>query len=387
MDKDQRIAELQERIKELETQYQFYDMTQYAMKIKLNSAYGALLNQNFKFYDKRMGQSVTASGRQILRHQIKKGCEIIDGNYDIEPIVDSEEPRALRGEIASPSLLAGDTDSLYCTLKNILPPNSSKDFVIRLADQIGREINDSFPAYNQKAFLCQPGFDGYIKTGRELVADRGFFIQKKRYVIHVIDKEGKPKDTLKAMGVDMRKTTTPRPVKEFLYKVCYDMLTGVPATTIDDYIMNRRDAIIDDVPLMELGLPKGVKKVEIYTSNFEEDPTTRLPGHISASILYNAYRSQNNDTVSLPITSGMKIKIFNLEYGVNYAGRVFTSVALPTDTEEIPSWFTSFFIPKIDRVKHSKKLVDNMLHNMFDSIPRPVPTRHMQSLKDDFGWE
>jgi DNA polymerase elongation subunit (family B) len=365
---------------------EFADMTQYAMKIKLNSTYGALLNQNFKFYDKRMGQSVTASGRCILLHQIRKGCEIIDGNYHIDPIVDAEEPRALRGEIASPSLIYGDTDSLYCTLSNVLPKNPSLDFVVKVADQIGKEINDSFPAYNRKAFLCQPGFDEHIKTGRELVADRGFYIQKKRYVIHVVDKEGKRKDELKAMGVDMRKTTTPRPVKEFLRKVCYDLLTGKTDKEIDQYIMTYRDAIIDDIPLMELGLPKGVKKVEMYTETFYDDYSTRLPGHVAASILYNETRAEVGDVVSLPITSGMKIKVFNLKYELNHRGRLFNSVALPTDTEILPPWFQEKFVPLIDRELHAKKLVDNMLHNMFDSIPRHVPTRHMEALTEEFEW-
>ncbi len=364
----------------------FADMTQYVMKIKLNSSYGALLNQNFKFYDKRMGQSVTASGRVILRHQIRKGCEIIDGDYNIDPIVDDEDPRALRGEVASPSLIYGDTDSLYCTLSAILPPNPKPSFVVKVADQIGKQINESFPQFNREAFLCQPGFDCFIKTGRELVADKGFYIQKKRYVIHVIDKEGKAKDELKAMGVDMRKTTTPRPVREFLRKTCYDLLTGVPDSVIDENIMAYRDAMIDEYPLMEVGLPKGVKKVELYTQAFKENPSTRIPGHISASILYNDWLRLNNDVVSLPITSGMKIKVFNLEYDMLHEGRLFKSIAIPTDTDVIPDWFMSEFAPKIDRVKHSKKLIDNMLHNMFDSIPRHVPTRHMQALQEEFVW-
>jgi hypothetical protein len=96
----------------LQTEYEFADMTQYAMKIKLNSAYGALLNQNFRFYDKRMGQSVTATGRCILGHQIRKGCEIIDGDYNINPITSDEDPRAINNEIASPCLIYGDTDSV-----------------------------------------------------------------------------------------------------------------------------------------------------------------------------------------------------------------------------------------------------------------------------------
>lgn len=368
------------------TEQAFADMTQYSYKIKLNSSYGALLNQKFRFYDKRMGQSVTATGRQILQHQVRKGCEIVDGNYDIDPIVDDEDPRALRGEVASPCLLAGDTDSLYCTLTPILPPNSTKEFVVKIADQIGAEINASFPDFNRRAFLCQPGYDDYLKTGRELVADRGFFIQKKRYVIHVIDKEGKPKDELKAMGVEMRKTTTPRDVKHFLRTSVTMLLKGTPAKELDDYIIAYRDKIIDDVPLTELGLPKGIKKIEHYTEEFENDPYTRLPGHVAAAVLYNHFRAEYKDNQSLQISSGMKIKVFNFTYPFEYNGRMFKAIALPTDAEEIPHWFTEDFAPLIDRITHSKKLVDNMLHNMFDSIPRHVPIRHMQAIEEEFEF-
>lgn len=368
------------------TEQEFAEMTQYAMKIKLNSCYGALLNQNFRFYDKRMGQSVTASGRRILQHQLRKGCEIIDGDYNIDPIVDDQDPRAMRGEVASPCLIYGDTDSGYFTLAGILPPNPAPEFVIQVADKIGDEINRSFPEFVRTAFLCNPGFDHHMKTGRELVADRGFFIEKKRYVIHVIDKEGKKKDDLKAMGVDMRKTTTPRHIKDFLRSTCYQLLTGKPDKEIDEYIMSFRDSILDDVPLTDLGLPKGVKKVELYTEAFLENPSTRLPGHVAASILYNAHRDLNEDVTSLPITSGMKIKVFNLKHDVQHNGRMFNSIALPTDTEELPVWFAEQFIPQIDRALHSKKLVDNMLHNMFDAIPRHVPTRHMEALNEEFDW-
>jgi DNA polymerase elongation subunit (family B) len=376
----------QEEIDAAQSEYEFNDMAQYAMKIKLNSQYGALLNQNFRFYDKRMGQSVTATGRRILQHQLRKGCEIIDGDYNIDPIVDDEDPRALRGEIASPCLIYGDTDSGYFSIKSILPPNASAAFAIKLSDQIAAEINASFPEFNQKAFLCQPGYDGFIKTGRELVADRGFFIQKKRYVIHVIDKEGKAKDELKAMGVEMRKTTTPRDVKVFLRTSATMLLKGTPDKELDEYIVTYRDKIIDDVPLMELGLPKGIKKIEYYTDEFRADPRTRLPGHVAAALLYNEFRDHHKDNQSLQISSGMKIKVFNFKYEFEHEGRMFNSIALPTDTEEIPNWFVEEFAPQIDRVMHSKKLVDNMLHNMFDSIPRHVPTRHMQAIEEEFEF-
>ena len=277
-------------------------------------------------------------------------------------------------------------NSLYCTLTPILPPTATKEFVVKVADQIGNEINASFPAFNRKAFLCQPGYDEYLQTGRELVADRGFFIQKKRYVIHVVDKEGKAKDELKAMGVEMRKTTTPRDVKVFLRTAVTMLLKKAPDKEIDDYITTYRDKIIDEVPLTELGLPKGIKKIEYYTEEFRNDPKTRLPGHVAAAIVYNDFREQYKDNQSLQISSGMKIKVFNFTYPFEHNGRLFKSIALPTDVEEIPEWFVEDFAPLIDRLTHSKKLVDNMLHNMFDSIPRHVPTRHMQAIEEEFEF-
>jgi DNA polymerase elongation subunit (family B) len=370
----------------LQQEVDYNDSLSYAFKILQNSYYGAQLNQNFKYYAKVAGESTTATGRCVLEHQIRKGCELLDGDYNVDPVVDDDDPRALRHEPASPSLIYGDTDSCIFTLSKLLTGNETLSEKIKIADTVADVVNRSFPDFMMAQFLVQPEFSGKIRTGREIYASAAFFVSKKRYVMHVVDKEGIPKDTLKLMGLDAKKTTTPRPVKEFLRTVCYDLLTGKPENDIDQYIMKYRDAIIDDIPLMEMGLPKGVKKVELYTDAFYDHYKTRLPGHVAASILYNEVRNEHGDTTSLPITSGMKIKVFNFKYEIEHRGRLFNSIALPTDTEEIPDWFTEKFVPIIDREKHAKKLVDNMLHNMFDSIPRHVPTRHQEALNEEFDW-
>lgn len=322
------------------------------------------------------------TGKQIVRARIASVERLED--FDDEYVYDVGMKDTSQPWFFGNNILVHN--SLYCTIAKLLSDNPTVDEAVRVADDIGKQINDSFPEFNRRAFLCQPGYDEFIKTGRELVADRGFYIQKKRYVIHVVDKEGKRKDELKAMGVDMRKTTTPRPIREFLRKTCYDLLTGIDNKTIDQYIMTYRDAIIDDVPLVEIGLPKGVKKVEIYTQAFYENSRTRLPGHTAASILYNEYRQLHNDVISMPITSGTKIRVYNLQYDIEHRGRMFNSIAIPTDTEVLPQWFEETFVPIIDRLLHAKKLVDNTLHNMFDSIPRHVPTRHMEALEEEFDW-
>jgi len=371
---------------ELSAVVDYNDSLSYAFKILQNSYYGAQLNQNFKFYAKVAGESTTGTGRRVLEHQIRKTCELLDGNYWVDPIVDEEDPRALRGEVASPSLIYGDTDSGIFTLKNILVGDETQAEKIKIADTIAGLVNKSFPKFMMEQFLVQPEFSTKIKTGRELFSPAAFFVSKKRYAMHVTDKEGIPKNDLKIMGLDAKKTTTPRNVRKFLRQCVMDLLTGKPAAELDAYIMEYRDNVIDNVPIMDVGLPKGVKKVEMYTKEFYSDHRTRLPGHVAASIFYNEMRDANGDTLSLQIVSGMKIKVFNFEYDLEHRGRKFNSIALPTDTEILPLWFVRDFVPLIDRVKHSKKLVDNMLHNMFDSIPRHVPTRHVEALMSEFDW-
>lgn len=375
-----------QQYQELSAEIDYCEATSLAYKILQNSFYGAQLNQNFKFYAKVAGESTTGTGRQVLQHQIRKCCEILDGSYDIDPIVDDEDPRAIRGEKASPSIIYGDTDSSILTLKHVLSGDETLEEKIKIADNIAKLVNKSFPKFLMDQFLVQPEFSDKIKTGRELYASAAFFVSKKRYAMHVVDKEGIPKDDLKLMGLDAKKTTTPRPIRAFLKKCVMDVLKGTPAKELDDYIIAYRDKIIDDVPLTELGLPKGIKKIEHYTEEFENDPYTRLPGHVAAAVLYNHFRAEYKDNQSLQISSGMKIKVFNFTYPFEYNGRMFKAIALPTDAEEIPHWFTEDFAPLIDRITHSKKLVDNMLHNMFDSIPRHVPTRHMQAIEEEFEF-
>ena len=110
----------------------YYDRLQYVFKIKLNSLYGALTNLYFRFYDLRMGESTTGTGRMILKHQCRKTSEILDGTYDVdfplyETIQDAIEAGyteeeatqiALHGPIfngkfQAESVVYGDTDSTY----------------------------------------------------------------------------------------------------------------------------------------------------------------------------------------------------------------------------------------------------------------------------------
>jgi len=176
--------------------------------------YGALTNQFFRFYDLRMGESTTATGRMILKHQCREVARLLDGNYNIdfplyETIKDaidsgySEQEAAqmaltgpkFNGRFQTESVIYGDTDSTY-----FLTHATNEQDAIKIADAVAVKVNESFPAFMRETFMCSEGFDNIIKTGREIVSDNGIFVEKKRYILHLVNLDGKKVDKMKIMG-------------------------------------------------------------------------------------------------------------------------------------------------------------------------------------------
>lgn len=332
----------------------YYNRLQYVYKIKLNSLYGALTNAFFRYYDLRMGESTTGTGRMILRHQCAKANEVLTGLYDPS------------GE----AVIYGDTDSTYFNVWT-----DDCDEAILVADAVAKKVNDSFQEFMQNTFLCQPGFDNIIKTSREVVASRGIFVSKKRYILRVIDSEGVRVDKSKAMGLDTKRTTIPPDIGKKLNSFIIRLLKGEEWNTIANEIVDYKEWVKTTNDVMSIGLPKGVQNVEDYTDKWRVDKGTRLPGHVAAAIHYNECRNKYHDNESLQIVSGMKIKVFYLskKYGQ------FKSIALPTDLNEVPSWFLEHF--SIHRNMHIERLIDNPLGNIIKAIGKEVPTA--QSLMVD----
>lgn len=336
----------------------YYDRLQYVFKIKLNSVYGALTNLYFRFYDLRMGESTTATGRMILRHQCSMVNKLLTGEYD------------LHGE----AVIYGDTDSTYFTTFA-----ESVDEAVQVADAVAAKVNDSYSQFMRDAFLCTPGYDNIIKAAREIVSDKGIFITPKHYILHIVDKEGKKVDDLKVMGLDTKKTTIPREVGDTLNGFIGRLFKGETWQEISLSVMEYKRVLHSTSNIMSIGLPRGIKNVDKYTTAYEQDPNTRLPGHVAAAILYNKCIKEYNDKDSVPITSGMKIKVFYLTKRVGK----FKSIALPTDTVHPPKWFLDNF--EVDRDAHIERLVDNPLSNIITAIGEEVPTEH--SMKVNAAWE
>lgn len=411
----------------------FFNRLQYIFKIKLNSTYGCLSNYNFRFFRLELGESTTGTSRQILKHQCRQTNLILEGEYNIDfPLYESmkvidninkehgkriaamaEEsdedfgfssletidiqrndktsladlidwerreyyhPGTLthdmaldgpvfKGEFPSKRVVYGDTDSTYFTV----PANNAEE-AIAFADAIAEEVNKSYDDFVRKAFLCKPGFDNHVKCGREVVSDNGLFVEKKRYILHVIDNEGETVDKMKIMGLDIKKTTLPKPIAAKITSFVKRLLQGEEWNDIAIDVVKYKDVLMEFDDVLGVGLPKGVNKVEDYTIKYQlEGIKANLPGNAAAAIHFNERLKEYGDIDTGAISSGTKIKIYYLR---NRMGK-FTSIALPSDLEIIPDWFIENFIPLIDKEKQLSRLVDNPLKNILKAIDVPVPT-------------
>jgi DNA polymerase elongation subunit (family B) len=349
--------DMQRKLKESTTQEDrdYWDKRQLVRKILLNSAYGALLNEHCRFYDKRIGQSVTLSGRQIVRHMMSTINELVEGTY-------SHEGQAI---------VYGDTDSCYFTAYPILKEQIdkgeldwNKEMCIGLYDSIADQANESFPAFMERAFHTPRKNGEIIKAGRELIGDRSLFITKKRYAINIFDKEGKRKDTngktgdIKAMGLDLKRADTPKYIQEFLMDILKRVLAGEQREQIIDLIKEfKRQLSAQDS--WTKGSPKSVNKLTIYGDLEAKSKVGKanMPGHVRAALNYNYLRKVNSDNYSMKIVDGMKVVVCKLKS--NPLG--FTSIAYPTDELRLPTWFCEL---PFDDTEMERTLVDEKIENL-----------------------
>jgi DNA polymerase elongation subunit (family B) len=331
----------------------FWDKRQLVKKINLNSLYGAILNPHCRFFDKRIGQSTTLTGRAIARHMAGHINELVTGVKDHV------------GE----AIIYGDTDSCYFTAWPILKHEVaqgnmewSKETCIQLYDSIADQVNESFPAFMEQAFHCPREAGELIKAGRELVASNSLFITKKRYAVLIYDKEGKRKDVdgkpgeIKAMGLDLKRSDTPKIIQEFLYEILQKVLTGTEREEIIERIREFKYEFAGR-PAWEKGSPKRVNNLTKYGAAEEKEGRANMPGHVRAALNWNNLRRMNSDNYSIAVIDGMKTIVCKLK--PNPLG--WTSIGYPTDEQRLPKWFTD--LPFDDGAMEAT-VVDQKLDNL-----------------------
>ena len=353
-ERKQMQAKLKECIAEgKDSEIEYWDKRQLVKKINLNSLYGAILNPGCRFFDHRIGQSTTLCGRAIAKHMDSFVNEAITGEYDH----------------VGKAVIYGDTDSVYFSAWPAIKDDVAagrmewnKDICIQVYDNIADQVNESFPAFMERAFHCPRANGAIIKGGREIVAKSGIFIKKKRYAVLIYDKEGKRKDIkgkpgeVKAMGLDLKRSDTPKIVQDFLSSILLDVLTGSGRDHIIERVREFKYEF-QDRPAWEKGTPKRVNNLTKYSKEESRLGKANMPGHVRAAMNWNNLRRMHGDNYSTNIMDGMKVIVCKLKD--NPLG--YTSVAYPTDETHIPAWFKD--LPFDDSLMEAG-IVDQKVENL-----------------------
>tara|TARA_Y100000385_G_scaffold271189_1_gene310924 strand:+ start:4 stop:2565 length:2562 start_codon:yes stop_codon:yes gene_type:complete len=283
---------------------------QMAIKILLNSLYGALGNRYFRFFDQRVAEAITLSGQAIIRWG--------------ENAANSYLNKALK--TSSDYVLAIDTDSLYIglgPLVDAVKPDNPIDFL----DKVGREaIEPVFEKAYQKFYDIFGGYGNKMVMSREVIADRGIYLAKKRYILNVLDNEGvryaQPK--IKTTGVEANKSSTPQACREAL-KEMFKLIISSDEATVQAAVQQFKDHYFALRP-DQIAFPRGANNItgcierRTYRNQAGEQVTTEFykkgtPIHVRAALAYNWLRKDLDLKQYPELRNGDKIKFLYLKEG------------------------------------------------------------------------
>ena len=286
--------------KELQKEISKLNNLQMAMKIALNSAYGAVGNRYFRYYDLRIAEGITLSGQLSIRWManklndfMNKTMKTIDKDY----------------------VIAIDTDSIYLTLEDLVETTcagKSTEEKIQYMDKICDKVFQPFidGGYQELATYMN-AFAQKMQMKREVLADKGIWVAKKRYILNVHNSEGvqyaKPK--IKVMGLEMVKSSTPFLVREAL-KQSLEVILYKSEAEVQAFVKTFREKF-SKLSVEDIAFPRSISDIEKYRG----DPIYKkaTPIHVRGALLFNHYIKQKGITKKYqPIGNGNKIKFVYL---------------------------------------------------------------------------
>ena len=270
-----------------------FNNIQMAKKISLNSAYGAIGNNWFRYYSNTMAEAVTTSGQLSIRWIEKKINEYMNNllqSKDVDYVI------------------ASDTDSVYITFDKLIEkfnPKNPVDFLDTIAkdkiepfiDKSYKELADYLNVYDQK-----------MQMKREVIADKGIWTAKKRYILNAYDIEGVryKEPELKIMGIEAVKSSTPAACRVKIKEALKILMSG-SEKEMNEFIQNFRKEFMHLPPEL-VAYPRSVNGLSKWTEShslFKKG----APIHVKGAILYNHLIRKNKLENRYPnIQEGDKIK-------------------------------------------------------------------------------
>lgn len=330
------------------------NIKQHTIKIFINTIYGYFGNKHAPIGDDDLASSITLTGQSVI-----KQCNELVRNFIKEKINITELP-------VDP-VIYNDTDSVYVTLKNLVTNLNVP--VLDKNKHVTKEYHklvDELEAYLNK-HITKWGTDSLNSTDcrfvfkREAIADVGIFLQKKRYILHLLDEEGIPCDKFKYTGVEVVRTTMPRAIKPHVKKIITTMLMSKNQTETNK-VLNETYDIFKNLPLEDISFVSGIKNYEKYAAQCDNFRVVKgMPNHVKAAYYHNfLLKKLNIDKKYESINSGDKIRFFYVRKPNPYG---LTSIAFKY---YYPKEFTNVFEPDYELMFN--KIVFSAIERLYDAV-------------------
>tara|TARA_B100000085_G_scaffold32633_1_gene26917 strand:+ start:1319 stop:3841 length:2523 start_codon:yes stop_codon:yes gene_type:complete len=349
-----------EKTYQLEKEINRLHNQQMAIKILMNSLYGALGNQHFKYFDLRMAEGVTLTGQMVIQWA--------------EKAINKEMNQIMKSS-GTDYVIAIDTDSLYINFGPMVKQLAPKD-PVKFLDKICKEhfepvLKKAYDDLFQKMNCHQPR----MEMSREVIADRGIWTAKKRYILNVHNSEGVQYDEpkLKIMGIEAIKSSTPEVVRG-KFKEAFRIIISETEKDTQNFIQTfKKD--FKSLPPEAVAFPRSVSNI----TDWRDRKTIYKKGspiHVRGSLLYNKYLKDYKCTNRYElIENGSRIKFCYLRMPNTIKENV---IAFP---DVVPKEFG--LERYIDYEKQFEKTFIDPLKLILDAIGWTV--EEQQTLEDFFG--
>jgi len=351
------IKETDPNYKKIQNEIDNLNIRQHTIKILINTIYGYFGNKHSPLGDDDLANSITLTGQAVIKQSNQILTNYIKDNTGLTDEYLTEN---------SP-IIYNDTDSSYISIKHLINARGIETYdkkgnvtpeYYKAVQDIEDHLNTEIVRWG-KADLNSA--DCRLVFKREAIADSGIFLQKKRYVLHLLDVEGIPCNKFKYTGVEVVRTTMPTQIKPYVKRIIETMLT-TKSLTDTNKVFNETYEVFKTLPVEDIASVMGVKGYEKYASNSKEfDTVKRMPIHVKAAYYHNLLLEKFNiERKYESIASGDKIRYFYVrkpnKYGISVIGYKYY----------YPKEFAEIFEPDYEFI--FKKIIFQVIERFYEAV-------------------
>lgn len=326
------------------------DIKQFTLKILINTVYGYFGNKHAPIGDPDIARSITLTGQAV----IKRSNDILRDYVD------------KHGVPGADPVIYNDTDSTYISINRIMKKTGKKfhndskitDFAYKQAEAVEQYLNQEITKWSAKALNSK---DSRFVFKRECMTDVGVFLQKKRYVLRVLDDEGIPTNKFKYTGVEVVRSTIPAPIKPYIKKIIETMMDTENRSVTNDVFLEAYEKF-KELPVEDYSFVMGISDYEKYADRCNGFVTCKgMPAHVKAAYHYNTLLEKLDLSGDYEaIETGDKVRYFYVnqpnKYGINAIAYKYY----------YPDEFKKVFDPDIEKM--FEKIIFSIIERFYEAV-------------------